>query len=86
MPTERLLTGRVGESQLLEFDIPPEKQGGWCVEAEFVGAIRGYETVRFTDFATGVRYMEFTEAVARSATSQTRVDLPLAEYAHLAHR
>jgi len=84
-PSERLLTGRVGEAQLLEFDIPPEKQGGWRVEAEFVGAIRGYETVRFTDFATGVRYMEFTEAVARSAASQTRVVLPLAEYAHLAH-
>jgi predicted dehydrogenase len=84
-PVERLLTGRAGEKQLLEFEVPEEKRGGWRVEAEFVGAIRGYEKVRFTDFATGVKYMEFTEAVARSAASQMRVPLPLPEYAHLAH-
>src|SRR5580700_3946466 len=85
-PVERLLTGRAGEKQLLEFEVPTEKRGRWRVEAEFIGAIRGYEKVRLTDFATGVKYMEFTEAVARSAASQTRVELPLAEYAHLAHR
>ncbi len=84
-PIERLLTGRAGEKQLLEFEVPTAERGGWRVEAEFVGAIRGYEKVRFTDFATGVKYMEFTEAVARSAASQTRVPLPLPEYAHLAH-
>jgi predicted dehydrogenase len=84
-PTERLLTGRAGEKQLLEFEVPADKRGGWRVEAEFVGAIRGEEKVRFTDFATGVKYMEFTEAVHRSAATQTRVALPLPEYAHLAH-
>jgi predicted dehydrogenase len=84
-PVERLLTGRAGEKQLLEFEVPAEKRGGWRVEAEFIGAIRGYETVRFTDFATGVKYMEFTESVARSAASQTRVPLPLPEYADLSH-
>jgi predicted dehydrogenase len=84
-PIERLLTARAGEKQLLEFEVPAAKRGGWRVEAEFIGAIRGYEKVRFTDFATGVKYMEFTEAVARSATSQTRIPLPLPEYAHLAH-
>ncbi|HEV8067598.1 MAG TPA: Gfo/Idh/MocA family oxidoreductase [Planctomycetaceae bacterium] len=84
-PVERLLTGRAGEKQLLEFEVPAEKRGGWRVEAEFIGAIRGYEKVRLTDFATGVKYMEFTEAVARSAASQTRVPLPLPEYTHLAH-
>ena len=47
---------------------PPEKRGGWRVEAEFIGAIRGEETVRLTDFASGVRYMEFTEAVAQRRT------------------
>lgn len=38
---------------------------------------RGRERVRLTDFATGVRYMEFTEAVARSAQSGRAVALPL---------
>jgi hypothetical protein len=37
--------------------------------------------VRFTDFATGVAYMEFTEAVARSARLGVPVDLPLADFA-----
>jgi hypothetical protein len=43
-------------------------------------AIRGGAPVQFTDFATGVAYMEFTEAVARSAESGEPVDLPLAEF------
>jgi hypothetical protein len=37
--------------------------------------------VRFTDFETGVAYMEFTEAVARSAEQGIAIDLPLAEFA-----
>lgn len=76
-PQEQLLCGRAGEKALRELEIPPEKRGGWRVEAEFVGAIRGEEKVRLTDFAGGVRYMEFTEAVARSAALNLPVDLPL---------
>ena len=33
--------------------------------------------MQFTDFATAVEYMEFTEAVARSAQSGQAVALPL---------
>lgn len=77
-PTERIVTGKAGDAQLLEFEIPKEQRGGWRVEAEFIGAIRGEEKVRFTDFATGIRYMEFTEAVARSAATNLPVSLPLA--------
>jgi predicted dehydrogenase len=47
------------------------------VEREFIGAIRGEEPVRRTTFEDGVRYMEFTEAVARSLSEQTTVSLPL---------
>ncbi len=76
-PVRRLLTGRAGESALSPVEIPPAKRGGWRCEAEFIGAIRGEESVRFTDFETGVKYMEFTEAVARSAACGAAVDLPL---------
>ena len=76
-PEEKLLVGRAGDSQSQEVEIPPEKRGGWRVEAEFIGAIRGEETVAFTNFETGVKYMEFTEAVARSAQTNQPVDLPL---------
>jgi predicted dehydrogenase len=78
-PQEKILAARLGDAQLKEIPIPPEKRGGWRVEAEFIGAIRGANRVEFTDFASGVRYMEFTEAVARSATSGCAVELPLAE-------
>ena len=77
--TERLLIGSAGDKELREAKIPTEKKGGWRVEAEFIGAIRGEETVRFTDFPSGVRYMEFTEAVTRSADSNQPVALPLIE-------
>ena len=76
-PQARLLIGRAGEEQLRVAEIPAEKQGGWRVEAEFIGAIRGEEPVRFTDFATGVKYMEFTAAVTQSAQLKEPVSLPL---------
>jgi predicted dehydrogenase len=62
---------------LPEIPIPADKAGGWRVEAEFVSAIREGTPIRFSDFATGVQYMEFTEAVARSAEEETPVTLPL---------
>ncbi len=51
--------------------------GGWRVEEEFVNAIRGQEPVTHTDFQTGVRYMEWTEAVTRSYRSGEAIQLPL---------
>ena len=76
-PIERLLSGRAGDAQLLEFEIPEDKRGGWRVEAEFIAAIRGQEKVRLTDFATGMKYMEFTHAVAQSVRTGVPVSLPL---------
>ena len=69
----------VAES-LEEIPIPEDKAGGWRVERDFVEAIREGTPIRFTDFATGVSYMEFTEAVARSAQRSQSVDLPLEEF------
>ena len=65
----KLWGGRRGETQLSEIEIPPEQRYGWRVEEEFIGAIRGEEPVTRTTFADGVRYMAFTEAVARSAAT-----------------
>ncbi len=76
----KLLGGKPGDQAMQEIVIPPEKTGAWRVEEEFVNAIRGQEELRFTDFTTGVRYMEFTEAVHRSAASGEAVALPLAEF------
>ncbi|HEV3145006.1 MAG TPA: Gfo/Idh/MocA family oxidoreductase [Gemmataceae bacterium] len=64
---------------LEEIAIPKEKAGGWRVEADFIDSIRERRPVRFTNFDTGVAYMEFTEAVARSALTGEAVELPLAD-------
>ena len=63
--------------EMEEIPIPPDKAGGWRVEADFVASIRDRAKVLFTDFASGVAYMEFTEAVARSAQTGVALDLPL---------
>jgi predicted dehydrogenase len=78
LPEDRLWGAQRGEPQLREISIPVDKQMGWRVEEEFIEAIRGRGRIEFTDFATGVRYMEFTEAVARSAATGRPVELPLA--------
>ena len=57
-------------------------RGGWQVEADFIAAIRGERPVTHTDFHTGVRYMQFTEAVARSSRHQVPVSLPLSEFSN----
>jgi predicted dehydrogenase len=63
--------------ELVEIVIPQDQARAWRVEADFVDSIRLKTPVRLTDFETGVRYMEFTEAVALSAQSGERVTLPL---------
>lgn len=74
---ERVFAGRCGDPALRELDIPPDLCGRWRVEEEFIRAIRGEEPVRLNSFDIGVQYMEFTEAVARSAQSGQPVVLPL---------
>lgn len=69
--------------ELEEIAIPADLAGGWRVEADFIESIRTGKSVEFTSFATGVAYMEFTEAVARSAALGEAVDLPLADFSEV---
>jgi predicted dehydrogenase len=73
----KLFGGRRGDAELAEIAIPPHEAGGWRVEEEFIKAIRGRESITHTSFEDGVKYMEFTEAVARSMASGAAVALPL---------
>ena len=68
---------RRGDHQLSEVPNPPRTQYAWRVEEEFIGAIRGLEPVTRTPFNVGVHYMEFTEAVTRSAQIGQAISLPL---------
>lgn len=73
-----IFTGRRGDSELSMLDNPSEDQAFYRVEEEFINAILGREEVKLNTFEIGVQYMEFTEAVYRSAESRAAVDLPLA--------
>jgi predicted dehydrogenase len=74
--SDEIRGGRVGEAALRPIEVPPELARPWTVEADFIAAIREGAPVE-PSFADGVRYMEFTEAVYRSAESGGVVELPL---------
>jgi predicted dehydrogenase len=74
--SNRIFTTRASESTR-EAPIHPELRGRWQVEEDFVRSIRERAPVTLTNFEMGVRYMEFTEAVARSSISGEAVELPL---------
>jgi predicted dehydrogenase len=75
---QRIFVGRRGDRELVELPNPREQQAFHRVEEEFVNAIRGREPVTMNTFEIGVRYMEWTEAIHRSAASGAAVSLPLA--------
>ena len=84
-------TLRALEAALQEYATPPQAQATYARYAELGHYVRGElrrpddslvdgvdeDWDRFTDFAAGVAYMEFTEAVARSAQNGIAVELPL---------
>lgn len=59
---ELTLTLPSGASTPLE--VPDDLREEWRVEEEFIGAIRGTESIRLTPFTEGLRYMQFTQQVA----------------------
>jgi len=73
-----IFVGRRGDRELAAFPNPPEGQARHRVEEEFINAIRGIEPVTMNTFEIGVAYMEWTEAIYRSAESGVVVNLPLA--------
>ncbi len=74
---QAVFAGRRGDSNLQEVPNPPASQARYRVEEEFVNAIRGLERVTLTTFEVGAHYMEWTEAVHRSAQTGHAVHLPL---------
>lgn len=73
----KLLSGNRRSTKLTEVKIPKSRQLTWRVEEEFISAIRGKEAVRFTDFVTGTRYMEWTDGVSAALRTGEKVYLPL---------
>src|SRR5919109_1060229 len=72
---KRLLGARRGDKELAEIPIPAARRIGWRGGGEVINAIRGREKVARTTFEDGVRYMEFTDAVASSVALGRAVDV-----------
>jgi predicted dehydrogenase len=75
--SDGVLSGaRRGGEGFSPIPIPPEEAGTWRVEEEFIAAIRGSERITHTTFDDGLKYMEFTEAVAQSMTQERVIPVP----------
>ena len=64
--TRRLYRSETGATEEVEVPVPGEVRRGWQVEADFIDSIRRGTPVTLTNFEDGIRYMAFTEAVAKS--------------------
>ncbi|MCH8225327.1 MAG: Gfo/Idh/MocA family oxidoreductase [Chloroflexi bacterium] len=76
-PQRNVFAGRRGDTELSPVPNPEEKQAYYRVEEQFTNAIRGKEQITMVPFETGVHYMEWSEAVYRSAQTGRAVYLPL---------
>ncbi len=74
---QNVFGGRHDENGLTAIDNPTELQAYYRVEEEFSNAIRGTEEITMVPFESGVHYIEWTEAVARSIQTGNRMTLPL---------
>ena len=64
-----------GDEGMHPIEMPVHEQRDRTTDAEFIEAIRNGTPV-FPDFAEGVRYMEFSEAVAQSVYEGRAISLP----------
>ena len=63
-----------GESREVPFD--PAEGGPWEIEANFIAAVRAGRPSATPSFWDGLKYMELTEAISRSADEGRTVELP----------
>ena len=75
MAGSRVEIAPAGAAGFDEVLIPDGERWTWRVEADFVASIRDAEPVRLNDFTTGLRYMQFTDAVHEADATGRRVAL-----------
>jgi predicted dehydrogenase len=72
----QILAAKREEPELREVEIPAAEARAWTVEADFVAAVREGKRDPEPSFSDGLKYMEFTDAVFKSAAEGHAVDLP----------
>ena len=73
---DKVFGARRGEQALSELIVPAELARTWTVERDFIDAVLTGAHPE-PSFETGVKYMEFTEALSLSARGGHSVELPL---------
>jgi predicted dehydrogenase len=71
---DRIFLGRHGQEQLSDVPVPSEFVRGWSVEEDFVRAVREGLNPE-PSFETGVRYMQFVEAVTESMNRECWISM-----------
>ena len=74
--TDTVLVGKAGDAELKPLEISAADARVWSVEADFINAVRGGKRTTEPSFWDGLKYMEMTEAIFRSAKTGQAVDLP----------
>jgi predicted dehydrogenase len=72
----KILAGKASDSGLKEVEIPESEARSWTVEQDFVEGVRAGKHAVEPTFWDGLKYMEITEAIFRSAETGRAVDLP----------
>ena len=68
--------GKVGDRALQVVDLPPELEGEWRVEEDFLAAVKSKGRIRpRPNFEEGVRYMRVVQAVADSRARNEWVEI-----------
>ncbi|MGH2368868.1 MAG: Gfo/Idh/MocA family protein, partial [Chloroflexota bacterium] len=72
----KIMAAKAGEKALREVPIPESEARPWTVEADFIAAVRAGKGDPEPSFWDGLKYIEFTDAVFKSAAEGRPVDLP----------
>lgn len=77
--SDTILAGKATDDGLQEVPIPADQAREWTVEADFVEGVREGRRSLEPSFWDGLKYIEMTEAIFRSAETGRPVEMPFEE-------
>ena len=74
--SDTILAGKAEDAELKPVEVSASEAREWSVESDFIDAVRAGRKTTEPSFWDGLKYMEMTEAIFRSAKTGQAVDLP----------
>jgi predicted dehydrogenase len=74
--SDTILAGKTSDADLKPIEVSADEAREWTVEADFIDAVRGGKRTIEPSFWDGLKYMEMTEAIFRSAGTGQTVEMP----------